>query len=116
MIPEIRRRGLPAVVSEALAIATSGTAAYGISIDLDVVTPEDAPGVGTPVAGGLSAAELCGALAGLAARDDLAALELVEYCPRLDADGCSARVAIDLLEAALCHARDDAQVLADPVH
>jgi arginase len=116
MIPEIRSRGLPTVLAEARAIAAGGTAAYGISIDLDVVTPEDAPGVGTPVAGGLSAAELCDALRHLGPRDDLAALELVEYCPRLDADGCSARVAIDLLEAALCRARDDAQVLADPVH
>jgi arginase len=116
MIPEIRSRGLPAVLAEALAIATAGTVAYGISIDLDVVTPEDAPGVGTPVAGGLSAAELRGALRGLASRGDMAALELVEYCPRLDAEGCSARVAIDLLEAALCAPRDNPQVLAQPIH
>jgi arginase len=116
MIPEIRSRGLPAVLREALAIATTGTAAYGISIDLDVVTPEDAPGVGTPVAGGLSASELCEALRPLAGRSDLAAIELVEYCPRLDRAGSSARVAIDLLEAALCEPRDDAQILAQPLH
>ena len=116
MIAEIRRRGLAAVLEEALAIVTSGTRAYGISIDLDVVTPEDAPGVGTPVAGGLTAAELCAALRPLAGRGELAALELVEYCPRLDNAGVSARVAIDLLEATLCGAREDAQVLAQPLH
>jgi arginase len=116
MIPEIRSRGLPTVLSEALAIATTGTAAYGISIDLDVITPEDAPGVGTPVVGGLTARELCEALRPLAGRRDLAAIELVEYCPRLDREGASARVAIELLEAALCEPRDDAQVLAKPLH
>ena len=116
MIAEIRRRGLAAVLEEALAIVTSGTRAYGISIDLDVVTPEEAPGVGTPVAGGLTAAELCAGLKPLAGRGELAALELVEYCPRLDSAGSSARVAIDLLEAALCGAREDSQVLAHSLH
>jgi len=116
MTAEIRRRGLAAALEEALAIVNSGTRAYGISIDLDVVTPEDAPGVGTPVAGGLTAAELCAALRPLAGRGELAALELVEYCPRLDNAGASARVAIDLLEAALCGPRKDAQVLAHSLH
>ena len=115
MLPETRERGLEAVLAEALDIATRGTAAFGISIDLDAVNPREAPGVGTPVAGGLSSAELAGALAKVAGRADLAAIELVEYCPRLDSGGCSARVAIDLLAAALCGAREDAQVLADPI-
>jgi arginase family enzyme len=38
---------------------------------------------------------------------------LVEYSPKLDRDGRSARVAVDLLVAALCGPRDDAQVVAD---
>jgi arginase len=113
MLPETRERGLEAVLVDALGIATRGTAAFGISIDLDAVNPTEAPGVGTPVAGGLSSTELAGALANVAGRADLAAIELVEYCPRLDAQGCSARVAIDLLAAALCGAREDAQVLAE---
>ena len=113
MLAEIRERGLPAVFAEALAIATGAPGAFGISIDLDVVNPGEAPGVGTPVAGGLGAAELAAALRTVAGRADLAALELVEYCPRLDADGCSARVAIDLLEAALCGPREDSQVVAE---
>jgi arginase len=113
MLSETRERGLEAVLADALAIATDGTAAFGISIDLDAINPQEAPGVGTPVAGGLSSAELAGALAGIAGRNDLAAIELVEYCPRLDADGCSARVAIELLAAALCGTRQDAQVLAE---
>jgi arginase len=111
MMDEVRAKGLPAALAEALAIATAagtaggaagGTAAYGISIDLDVVTPEEAPGVATPVAGGVAARELAAALELIGGRPGLAAVELVEYCPRLDADGSSAKVAVDLIAAALC--------------
>jgi arginase family enzyme len=98
----VQRRGLAAALGEALAIAAGGTDAFGISIDLDAVTPEEAPGVGTPVRDGLCAAELASALAGIGGRPKLSAVELVEYCPRLDPDRRSARVAIDLLAAALC--------------
>jgi arginase len=110
---EIRRRGIDAVLAEALDIAGAGTSAFGVSIDLDVVTPEDAPDVGTPVAGGVTSEELARALVAIAARPSLAAIELVEYSPRLDRDGRTARVALDLLAAALCGARENAQVLAE---
>jgi arginase len=113
MLPETRKRGLAAVFAEALGIATRGTGAFGISIDLDVVNPDEAPGVGTPVAGGLGSAELAAVLGTIGGRADLAAIELVEYCPRLDSDGCSARAAIDLLAAALCGPRQDPQVVAE---
>ena len=99
---DVERDGLGAALGEALAIANAGTDAFGISIDLDAVTPEEAPGVGTPVERGLGAAALAAALAALGARAELAAVELVEYCPRLDPDRRSARVAVDLLTAALC--------------
>ena len=105
MMAEVRQRGLAAVFAEALGIATAGTSAFGVSIDLDAVTPEEAPGVATPAAGGLSGAELAAVLTQVSGIPALAAVELVEYCPRLDADGRSARVAIDLLAAALCGAR-----------
>ena len=110
---EIRTRGIDAVLAEALDIATAGTSGFGVSIDLDVVTPEDAPDVGTPVAGGVTSEELARALEAIAARPSLAAIELVEYSPRLDRDGRTARVALELLAAALCGAREDAQVLAE---
>ena len=110
---EIASRGLPVVLDEALAIASGNTAAFGISIDLDVVSPADAPGVGTPVAGGLKADELAQALERVAGRTDLAAIELVEYCPRLDAQGCSAKAAVKLLAAVLCGTREDPKVVAE---
>jgi len=112
---EIRRRGIDAVLGEALDIATAGTAGFGVSIDLDVVTPEEAPHVGTPVQDGVSSAALARALEAVAGRPGLAAVELVEYSPRLDRDGRTARVAVDLLAAALCGPRQDAQVLAHSV-
>jgi arginase len=112
---EVRSRGIDAVLDEALDIATAGTSGFGVSIDLDVVTPEEAPNVGTPVAGGVTSAELARALQEVAGRPALAAIELVEYSPRLDRDGLTGRVAIELLGAALCGPRQDAQVVAEAV-
>ena len=113
LMPEIEGRGIDAALDEALAIATAGSGAFGISVDLDVVTPEEAPGVGTPVQGGISGQALARAMERIGGRPDLAALELVEYCPRLDREGRSARVAVEIMAAALCGPRDDAQVLAE---
>src|SRR5947207_5095596 len=109
---EIRERGIAAVLDEALAIVTRGTAAFGISIDLDVVTPDEAPGVGTPVPDGVSGADLGRALQGIGERSNLAAIELVEYTPRLDPTGRTARVARDLLVSALCRSREQPKVVA----
>jgi arginase len=111
-IEEVRRRGLDAVTAEALHIATAGTSGFGVSLDLDAVTPEEAPGVGTPVPEGIVGAELARVLEGVGARADLVGIELAEYLPRLDPDGRSARVAVELLVAALCGPREDAKVLA----
>jgi len=110
-IEEVRARGLDAVAAEALRIATDGTSGFGISIDLDAVTPEEAPGVGTPVPEGIVGAELARVLRTLGARPDLVGIELAEYLPRLDPDGRSARVALELLIAALCGPRENPQVL-----
>ena len=109
---EVAARGIDAVLDEALDIVTAGTAGFGVSIDLDVVTPDEAPNVGTPVSGGVGSAALIKALEEIAGKPALAGVELVEYSPRLDRDGRTARVAVDLLGAALAGPRQDAQVLA----
>jgi arginase len=109
---EVRARGLDDVLVDALAIARHDTSAFGITVDLDVVSPDEAPGVGTPVPGGVAGAELTHALEQIGGRSDLAAVELVEYSPRLDPTGRSARVAIQILRAALCGAREQAQIAA----
>jgi arginase len=110
---DIRRRGMQAVLADAVAIATAGTVGFGVTIDLDVITPLDAPAVGTPVAEGVPGVELVRALADVGANSKLAALELVEYSPRLDRDGRSARVAVDLLAAALCGSGKQPEISAD---
>ena len=112
---EVARRGLPIVFDEALAIVASGTERFGVSIDLDVITPNEVPHVGTPVADGLTSGALARELGRIAAHPALAAVELAEYSPRLDSDGRSARVAVDLLAAALCGAGEDPQIVADAI-
>lgn len=109
---EVARRGIGSVLDEAVAIATRGTTAFGVSIDLDVVTPDEAPAVGTPVPDGVSGTELGRALEGIGARKNLAAIELVEYSPRLDPTGRTAQVAVDLLVSALCRSREQPKVVA----
>ncbi|MFP5381334.1 MAG: arginase [Gammaproteobacteria bacterium] len=95
----IRRRGLAAVFDEALAIVRRGTAGFGVSIDLDALDPEEGPGVGTPVPGGLARAELAAALAGLANDPAFVAMEIVEYNPRRDRDRLTAEAAGALVDA-----------------
>ena len=114
-IEEVNARGLDAVFAEAVRIATRGTEGFGISVDLDVITPDEAPGVGTPVAGGIRGEDLARVLATIGGRRDVLAVELVEYAPRLDPDGRSARVAIETLAAALCGPGEQPQVVADTV-
>ena len=110
---EVVRRGLSTVFSEALAIVTTGTERFGVSIDLDVITPMEVPHVGTPVAGGLASAALVRELERIAEHPSLAAVELVEYSPKQDRDGSSARVAVDLLVASLCGPQQKPQIAAE---
>src|SRR5258706_5583430 len=115
---EIRSRGIAAVLDEALGIATRGTAAFGVSIDLDVVSPDEAPGVGTPVPDGVAGAELTKALERIGGRRDLGAIQLGGYPPLPHPSRRTARVAVEILRAALCGnsggsgARQQAQVVA----
>jgi arginase len=81
---DVRQRGLAAVFSAALAIVRRGTAGFGVSVDLDALDPEEGPGVGTPVPGGLRLAELAAALSRLRTDPAFVAMEIVEYNPRRD--------------------------------
>jgi arginase len=101
---EVRRRGLDAVVDEALGIVTNGTAGFGATIDLDGFDPEDAPGIGLKEPDGLRRGEMLDAMAKIARQPGLRALELVEYIPELDEDQRTADLARDLLVAALARA------------
>ena len=99
---ELQARGLDAVMREAVDIARADTAGYGITLDLDAMDPLDAPGVGTPVRGGIGAPALAAALSRCCASDPaLVALEIVEYNPHRDTDRRTARVVEDLIAAVL---------------
>jgi ornithine--oxo-acid transaminase len=97
---EVDRRGLRAVVDEAVRRLVAGTAAFGVSIDLDVVDPQDAPAVSTPSSYGIAGADLCEALRGICQEPKLAALEIAEFNPAHDVGGRTARLALALVEAA----------------
>jgi ornithine--oxo-acid transaminase len=98
---EIARRGLDAVMQDALTIVQCGTAGFGLSVNVDAIDPRDAPGVSTPSPSGLRATELVSALARLRNHPGLLALEIAEYDPYRDEDGKTARVVTDLLTAVL---------------
>lgn len=95
---EIDERGLPDVFSEARRIVGNGP--WGISLDIDAIDPESAPGVSTPVAGGLLPEALGQALHGVLREETCVGLEVTEYNPLTDRDGRTARVILDLVDAA----------------
>jgi len=98
---EVNRRGLAAIFDEALAIVRQGTAGFGISVDLDALDPEEEPGVGSPVPGGLRRAELAAALGRLRGDPAFVAMEIVEYNPRRDRGHATADAAAALVDAVL---------------
>ena len=97
---EIDRHGLETVVREALEVV-SGAPFVHVSLDMDVIDPEVAPGVGTPVRGGLSYREAHLAMELVAEAGVLDSLEIVEVNPILDSRNRTARLAVELIASAL---------------
>jgi len=98
---DVDERGMRDVVDEAIRIASDGTAGIHLSFDLDVVDPEDAPGTGTPVWGGVSYREAHLAMEMLAERANIIAIDLVEVNPVLDTQNLTAILAGELAQSAL---------------
>lgn len=84
---DIQQRGLETVLKEAIAIVSTGTRGFGLSIDLDVFDPGEAPAVNCPVPGGTAANQWVPLLQGIARRDDCLAVELIECNGLLDTNG-----------------------------
>ena len=84
---EVNRCGFAPVFAEAVQIAARHGGRFGLSLDMDAFDPLEAPGVGSPVPGGLRADEVLPALSGLFHHPAFSGLELAEFNPRLDADG-----------------------------
>jgi arginase len=97
---EIDRRGVEAVMQDALA-ELAGEPFLHVSLDLDAVDPMFAPGVGTPIPGGLSYREAHLALELVAEAGVLDSLDVVEVNPILDRENETARLAVELVASAL---------------
>ncbi|MFY0544165.1 arginase [Brevibacillus sp. H7] len=97
---EIDRLGMARVMEEAIQHVSKNTDGVHLSLDLDGLDPHDAPGVGTPVIGGISYREGHLALEMLADADILCSAEFVEVNPILDRENMTARVAVALMSSA----------------
>ena len=97
---DIDRQGIHSVMEGALARVTEGTAGVHVSFDLDSVDPSLAPGVGTPVKGGLDYREAHLIMELAAAAGVMTSLEVVEVNPILDDRNTSAQFAVELIQSA----------------
>ena len=93
---DIDERGMRTVIEEALRVAGRGTAGYHVSLDMDWIDPEDAPGVGTPVRGGASYREAHLAMEIIADHGRMTSFEIVEVNPVIDEHNRTADLAVEL--------------------
>jgi arginase len=93
---DIDERGMRTVIEEALRVAGRGTAGYHVSLDMDWIDPEDAPGVGTPVRGGASYREGHLAMEIIADHGRMTSFEIVEVNPVIDEHNRTADLAVEL--------------------
>jgi len=98
---DVDRDGIARVAERAIALASQGTGGLHVSFDLDVCDPSVAPGVGTPVRGGLDYREAHMLMELVADSQRLVALDLVEVNPTLDLRNTTAEFAVELALSAL---------------
>src|SRR6476469_4191528 len=98
---DIDRQGIASVVEQAINLAGAGTAGIHVSFDIDVCDPAIAPGVGTPVKGGLDYREANMLMEIVADSGLLRALDLVEVNPILDDRNMTAILGAELASSAL---------------
>jgi len=93
---ELDERGMRTAMSEALAIAMRGTAGFCVSLDLDFVDPREAPGVGTPVRGGVTYREAHLAMEIIADSGRMLSFEMTEVNPVIDEHNRTAKLGVEL--------------------
>ena len=98
---DVDERGMRDVLDEAIKTASDSTAGIHLSFDLDVVDPEDAPGTGTPVWGGITYREAHLAMEMLSDRAQIVAIDLVEVNPVLDTQNMTGILAAELAQSVL---------------
>lgn len=97
---EIDERGTGRIVEEALQAVSEGVASIHVSFDMDVVDPAIAPGVGTPVKGGLNYRESHLAMEIIADSGLVNSMDMVEVNPVLDNKNSTAELAAELIQSA----------------
>jgi arginase len=98
---DIDRAGIAAVAEQAIQLAGRGTEGLHVSFDIDVCDPLVAPGVGTPVKGGLNYREAHMVMEMIADSGLLRALDIVEVNPTLDVQNNTAVLGTELVLSAL---------------
>ena len=97
---DIDRIGIERAIRESLT-HIAGPGFVHVSLDMDALDPEVAPGVGTPVRGGLSYREAHLAMELIAESGLMTSLEVVEVNPILDRENATAQLAVELVASAL---------------
>jgi len=97
---DIDQMGMTEVVNQGIKIASQGTDGIHVSFDLDVIDPEEAPGVGTPVPGGITYREAHLAMELLADSKLITSMDVVEVNPILDNHNKTAKLAVGLISSA----------------
>ena len=98
---DLDERGMRDVLDEGIRTASDGTAGIHVSFDLDVIDPDEAPGTGTPVWGGISYREAHLAMEMIHDRANIVAMDLVEVNPVLDNQNVTGVFAVELAQSAL---------------
>ena len=98
---DIDERGLRSVMQDAIAHATRGTAGFHLSFDMDAVDPQEAPGVGTPVRGGITYREAHLAMEIVNDSARMVSMEMVEVNPVIDEVNRTALLAVELIMSAM---------------
>jgi arginase len=95
---EVKARGLQVVLAEAIDHVTTTVPHFGISLDLDVFSPEEAPGVGSPEPNGLHGTDFLSLIPSFAKDERLIGFEMVEFNPTKDVDHKTEFLALNILK------------------
>src|SRR5712692_169384 len=98
---DVDEQGMRGVMEKSLALATEGTAGFIVSWDMDVVDPAEAPGVGTPVRGGVTFREAHLAMEMIADSRKMVSLELVEIKRIIDVHNKKEIMGVGMVTSAL---------------
>ena len=98
---DVQKLGLQRIFDQALSQVTKNTKKFGISLDMDVIDPIDAPGVGSPEHNGIEAKELKKVFSQFKVSDKFLGFELVELNTFEDENEKTAKLAIEIIEALL---------------